>query len=193
MRPLKLAALAAIAAFIFSAGAAPAEVKKYMSLCGTQDGVQRLCAHYRLALALPDGWAVDEAATKANDAQMIVPKGKTYASAPALIYVQVFYHRDKQQSLADFAKNSNDRWLNEAKNAKITPLPDVVRDNGKPGFLRFAFQNPNNPQQAYELGAFGIDGDNDGNEFVLDVVITGSAKAAIDRAEKDYLAFLKAN
>ena len=48
-------------------------------------------------------------------------------------------------------------------------------------------------EQAYELGAFGIDTDKDGNEFVLDVVMTGADKAALDRAEKDYVAFLKAH
>ena len=48
-------------------------------------------------------------------------------------------------------------------------------------------------QLAYELGAFGIDDDTDGNEFVLDVVMTGPAQAALDAAEKDYIAFLKAN
>jgi len=124
---------------------------------------------------------------------MLVPKGKTFATAPALIYVQVFYHRDKQQTLDDFAKVSNTRWLANVPNAKITPPPAVERTNGKAGFLRFAFENPSRSQQAYELGAFGIDNDADGNEFVLDVVMTGATKAAIEGAEKDYIAVLKAH
>ncbi len=136
---------------------------------------------------------LDAAATKENNVQMMVPKGKNFSTAPALIYVQIFYRSNKQQTLADFAKTSNERWLTETKNAKISPLPDVARSNGKEGCLRFAFQNPNNPQQAYEVGAFGIDGDKDGNEFVLDVVMSGRTKSALDNAEKDYLAFLKAN
>ena len=69
----------------------------------------------------------------------------------------------------------------------------VERGNGKAGFLRFAFENPRRAQQAYELGAFGIDNDADGNEFVLDVVMSGAAKAALEAAEKDYIAFLKAH
>ena len=52
----------------------------------------------------------------------------------------------------------------------------VERGNGKAGFLRFAFENPRRAQQAYELGAFGIDNDTDGNEFVLDVVMTASPR-----------------
>jgi hypothetical protein len=124
---------------------------------------------------------------------MIVPKGNDFGTAPALIYVQVFLHRDKQQTLDDFARVSNERWLANVKDAKITPLPAIERTNGKPGFLPFAFENPNNVQQAYEVGAFGDDADNDGNEFVLDVVMTGRSRKELDRADRDYVAFLKAH
>jgi hypothetical protein len=144
-------------------------------------------------LTPPPGWVIDKKASTENRVQIIVPKGKTFGDAPALIYVQVFYHRDKQQSLANFAEVSNARWRANAKDAKISVLPAVARANGKPGYLRFAFENPSKTQQAYEAGAFGIDSDRDGNEFVLDVVMTGAGKAALDRAEKDYIAFLKAH
>ena len=33
----------------------------------------------------------------------------------------------------------------------------------------------------------------DGNEFVLDIVVSGSSKQALDRADATYVAFLKAN
>jgi hypothetical protein len=170
------------------AGAAQAEVQKFMSTC---DG--KLCPNYQIVLTPPDGWVVDQEATKKNKVQIMVPKGKDFGNAPALIYVQVFYHRDKQQSLANFAEVSNGRWRANVKDAKVSEFPAVARANGKPGFLRFAFENPSKKQQAYELGAFGIDSDQDGNEFVLDVVMTGADKAALDRAEKDYIAFLKAH
>jgi hypothetical protein len=194
MRRLRLLrALLALAAALALAGAlvrsAHAEVKKYVEICGGQ----QLCPHFQLVLTPPDGWVIDEAATKENKVQMLVPKGKTFGNAPALIYVQVLYHRDKQETLDAFAKLSNDRWLADVPNAKITPLAAVDRINRKPGFLRFAFENPSNAQQAYEVGAFGIDGDTDGNEFVLDVVMTGATKAALDKADKDYIAFLKAH
>jgi hypothetical protein len=60
-------------------------------------------------------------------------------------------------------------------------------------FIRFVFENPDKAQQAYEIGAFGIDSDKDGNEFVLDVVISGSSKEALDRADAAYVTFLKAH
>ena len=186
MRHLRRIAVA-LGAVLFAASA-QAEVQKFMNTC---DG--KLCPYYQLVLTPPDGWVIDQIATNKNKVQIMVPKGKTYGNAPALIYVQVFYHRDKQQTLENFAEVSNGRWRESVKDAKITALPAVARANGKPGFLRFAFENPSKKQQAYEVGAFGVDGDTDGNEFVLDVVMTGGDKAALDRAEKDYIAFLKAH
>jgi hypothetical protein len=171
------------------AGAAHAEVQKFLNPCPGQ----KLCPSFRLIMTPPDGWVLDAHATKEYDVQMIVPKGKTFANAEPVIYVQVFYHRDKQQTLADFARVSNERWLAENENAKISPLPPLVRDNGKEGFLRFAFANPKIPQQAFEVGALGIDDDQDGNQFVLDVVMSASSKKALDSAEKDYVGFLKAH
>ena len=170
-------------------GGARAEVQKFLVNCGG-----KLCPYFQIiALTPPHGWVIEARATWHNKIQMMVPKGTDFASAPALIYVQIFFHRDKKQSLADFARVSNQNWRERVKDAKITELAPVKRANGKPGFLRFAFENPSKAQQAYELGAFGIDTDKDGNEYVLDVVMTGGDKRTIDRAEKDYVAFLQAH
>jgi hypothetical protein len=180
--------LIALAAAVISAASARAEVKKFMNTC---DG--KLCPSYRLVLTPPPGWHVDEDATREYNVQFLAPDGKDFATAPALIYVQVFFHRDKQQSLADFARVSNARWQQAVKDAKLHDMPAVARANGKPGFLRFGFENPHKPQQNYEIGAMGVDSDADGNEYVLDIVITGKEKAAVERAEKDCIAFLKAH
>ena len=88
---------------------ARAEVQKFLNPCGSQ----KMCASYRLVLTPPDGWVLDKDATASNNVQMLVPKGKTFADAEPLIYVQVFYHRDKQQPLADFARVSNERWMQD--------------------------------------------------------------------------------
>jgi hypothetical protein len=193
MTPLRLmfAACAAvpILGVMIGDNLARAEVQKFLNPCASQT----MCASYRLMLNPPDGWVLDKDATAHNNVQILVPKGKTFADAEPMIYVQVFYHRDKQEALADFARVSNERWMQANPSAKISDLPAVDRSNGKAGFLRFAFENPKKPQQAYEIGAFGVDSDNDGNEFVLDVVMSGSSKQALSRAEQSYVAFLKAN
>jgi hypothetical protein len=186
----RLSAIGMVFAFtlLVCAGPARAEVQKFIIKCG-----DKLCPHYQIALTPPRGWALDARATWHNKVQMMVPQGTTFNSAPALIYVQVFYRHDKKQSLADFARASNERWRARVKGARISPLPAVKRANGKPGFLRFAFENPGEKAQAFEFGAFGIDSDKNGDEFVLDVVMTGADKAALERAEKNYVAFLKAH
>jgi hypothetical protein len=169
------AALFATALMFCRAAAAHAEVQKFINPCGGQ----QLCPSFQLVMTPPDGWVLDAQATKENNVQIMVPKGKTFATAQPLMYVRVFYHKDKQQTLDDFARVSNERWLAASAKAKIAALAAVARTNGKPGFLRFR--------------AFGLDSDKDGNEFVLDVVMTGNSKKTLDRAEKDYVAFLKAN
>ena len=182
--------LIACAALLFcSASVAHAEVQKFLNPCGGQ----KLCASYALVLTPPDGWVLDAKATSDNKVQIMVPKGQNFASAEPLIYVQVFYQPDKAQTLADFARLSNARWLAANPKAKIGELPPVERSNGKPPFLRFAFENPSKAQQAFEVGALGVDSDKDGNSFVLDVVMTGNSKAALDHADAAYAAFLKAH
>jgi len=177
------------AVLLLCAASARAEVQKFLNPCAGQ----KLCASYALVLTPPDGWVLDAKATAENKVQIMVPKGQSFATAEPLIYVQVFYQPDKQQALADFARLSNARWLAANPRAKITELAAVERLNGKSAFLRFAFENPAKAQQAFEVGAFGVDSDKDGNDFVLDVVMTGNSKATLDRADAAYTAFLKAH
>ncbi len=93
-RPIGLALAATLLA-----GTAQAEVQKFVTSCNG-----KLCPFFHIALTPPDGWVIDQEATDKNKVQIMVPKGKTFGDAPALIYVQVFYHRDKQQTLANFAE-----------------------------------------------------------------------------------------
>jgi hypothetical protein len=186
---LRFVLIALLAALIVGAAAARAEVQKFLNPCSGQ----QLCATYALVLTPPDGWVLDAKATGEHKVQVMVPKGKSFATAQPLIYVQVFYQSDKQQTLADFARSSNARWLAANPSAKISELPAVERANGKPAFLRFAFENPGKAQQAYEVGALGVDSDKDGNDFVLDVVMTGNSKTVLQRADAAYTAFLKAH
>jgi len=44
--------------------------------------------------------------------------------------------------LADYARRSNARWRTAVPDTKISELSNVARANGKPGFLRFAYENP---------------------------------------------------
>src|SRR5262249_16646793 len=141
---LRFLLIALLAALIVSAAAARAEVKKFLNPCSGQ----QLCATYALVLTPPDGWVLDAKATSEHKVQIMVPKGQSFATAEPLIYVQVFYQSDKQQTLVDFARSSNARWLAANPSAKISELPAVGRANRRAGLLGLGFEKPGQAQQA---------------------------------------------
>jgi hypothetical protein len=189
-RSAKLAAVPVVCAISLALLPTPAaaEVKKFMQVC---DG-QRLCPFYRLVLTPPKDWVVEETASKQYNMQMLVPRGRTFGNAPAVIYVKVSL-RDKDQSLEEFVRVSQERWRRSVPDTKIDKQPDIERANGQPAYLSFRYENPSRSQQAFEAVSFAHDKDSDGNEFTLMVVVTGSKKDAIDKAIAPYQAFLKAH
>ncbi len=122
--------------------AAPAtgEVQKFMHQCYGQ-----LCPSYELVFTPPAGWVEDKEASKQNKVQMYLPRGRTFANADALIYVRVSWNPDKQK-LEDFIRVSQERWRASVKGTKIEKLASVKRDNGKPNFASYRYQNPSRPQ-----------------------------------------------
>ena len=182
-RVTKILFLTAIA--FCAATPARAEVKKFMQIC---DG--KMCPLYEAVLTLPEGWVEDKAATKQNKVQVIVPKGQNFGSAEALIYVKVS-HQDKDRTLDDLARVSEEHWRKSVPDSKISKLPDVTRANGKPAFVSSRYENPSKPQQAYEIVSFAMDSDTDGNTFSLMVVMTGRSKKALDQAQRPYQALLR--
>lgn len=138
----------------------------------------------------PPGWALDSQASKNSKVQMILPRGKTLGNAEALIYVRVSL-KGKEQALADFIKISQDRWRQAVPDTKITKLAAIERVNGKPAYETYRYENASRPQQTFEMTGFGIDSDKNGNDFIVEVVMTGRAKKALDAAERPFQAFLR--
>lgn len=167
------------------ATSAHAEVKKFMRQCSGQ-----LCPYYEIVLTPPEKWTEDKAATKANQVQVIVPRGKTFGNADALIYVKVS-SRNQKQPLSEFIRVSQERWRQSVPDTRISALPAISRGNGKDAFESFRYENPSAPQQAFEVVSFGLDSDTDGNEFFVMVVLTGHSKKALEQAEKPYQTFLR--
>ena len=166
---------------------AHAEVKKFMNIAGG-----KMQPFFRLEVTPPKGWIMEEQATKKYGVQMLVPKGKTFANADALIYVKVSY-KPNDLDQAQFIKNSQDRWREEVPDSKITKMPEVARANGKPAFLPYQYENPSQPKQPFEYVSFGEDGDKDGNTFNLMVTITGGDRQVIEKAAASYNEFLRAH
>jgi hypothetical protein len=173
-----------LAALSVSAGA---EVEKFM-----QFGDGEMHPYYRLKFTPPVGWVQDAKATQKYGAAMYVPEGKNFGNAPAIMYIRVAYNSDKR-SMEKFIEVAHERWRGAEKDTKIEKLAGEKRDNGKADFQIYHFVNPGRPQQAYELMAYGEDSDKDGNSYFLMIALSGAAQIAIDAAEKDYRAGLRAH
>jgi hypothetical protein len=174
-------------AFLLLTLAAPAgaEVEKFMRPSGGS-----LQPYFRMKFTPPAGWVQDNEATKENDMAIYVPEGEDFSSAPALIYIRVSYNSD-QRSLAKFIEVAHERWKAAVKNSKIEKRPSEKRANGQPGFQIYHFTNPSDPQQAYELMAYGEDKDKDNNAFFLMIALTGTSQQALASAEAAYRASLR--
>ncbi len=175
----------ALAAMIALGTPANAEVKKFMNISGG-----KLAPFFELVVTPPKGWEAEPDASKKNKAQTFVPRGKDYHSAEAVIYVLVYY-KPKELEQSQYISDSHERWRKSVPDAKITELPAVERANGKPAFRPYQYENPSRPQQAFEIVAFGEDGDKDGNMFNLKVVITGRDRKAVEKASVPYQTFLR--
>ena len=108
------------------------------------------------------------------------------------MYVKVSYNSDKR-SMEKFIEVAHERWRNAEKDAKIEKLATEKRANGKADFQIYHFVNPSKPQQAYEVLAYGEDSDKDGNAYFLMIALTAASQKAIDQAEADYRAGLRAH
>jgi hypothetical protein len=131
-------------------------------------------------------------ATKKNGVPMYVLKGKDFASSPALMYVRVSFNSDKR-SMDKFIEVAHERWRNAVKDTKIDKVAGEKRANGAPDFQIYHFENPSRAQQAYEMMAYGDDKDKDGNSFFLMIALTAASQKALDGADADYRAGLRAH
>jgi hypothetical protein len=175
------------AALVGLAGAprpASAEIMKYMRMCE-----QKMCAYFRATITIPDNWVEDKEASREFDAQMLLPRGKTFEKAPAKIYVAVRYN-PKKQPVADFVLDAHAELRDSAKDGKFTMLPDQSRAEGKPPYTRYTFEAPSLKEQGYETQAVTHDGDKDGNDFIVTIVLTANTREAFKSAEPAFLSLL---
>jgi len=138
----RLAALAL--SFLLPATSAQAEIRKLMIL---NPGM--LSATYELVLTPPKGWTEDQVASEQNGVQILVPRGRTFGNAPALMYVKISSRRNNQ-STEEFVSNSQKRWRESVRDTKISKIADVERANGKSAFVSYRYENPSQAQQRFE-------------------------------------------
>lgn len=173
---------------LFAALTAPmpagATIEKIMNQCNG-----KLCPFFRASIVIPDGWVEDKDATRHFNSQFLLPKGADFETANAKIYVAIIYNRNKQP-ISDFMPENIADWHSRAKDAKITDLDDLPRGDGKVAFVRHQFEAASLHEQGYELQAVTTDGDNDGNEFLVTIMLSANSRKALEAAEPAYFAVL---
>jgi hypothetical protein len=172
-----------VAALPFSG--AVAQIEKVIRIC---EG--KLCPFFRAPIKVPEGWQDDEAASRRNNVTMLIPKGKTFGSAEAIIYVAVRANADKE-SLAALVAREQEGWRKRVPDATITRLPDVARSDDKGAFVQYSYEAPSLKSQGFERVATTTDTDKDGNDFMVAIVVTALNKKALDEAEPAFLSILR--
>jgi hypothetical protein len=186
MPAIRSAFVAVVAALSLLAAPAKAEIEKFMYDC---DG--KLCTFFRASLTIPEGWVEDKEASSALGVQMLLPKGVDFEKAPAKIYALVRYNKDKQPVSA-ITKDTYRDWRERSKKAKVTKLPDVARQSGKPAFELHRFEASELKEQGFEMTALAADSDKDGNSFFVVLCSSADTREAFKAAEPGYLSILKA-
>jgi len=186
MRLISLARTCAVMALaaIFAVTPAKATIEKIMNQC---DG--KLCPFFRASIVIPDGWVEDKGATRHFNSQFLLPRDVDFDKSVVKIYVAVVYNR-KKQPISDFMPDQLAEWRSRAKGAKITDLDDLPRGDGKPAFVRHQFEATSLREQGYELQAVTTDGDTDGNEFIVTIMLSANSAKALQSASAAYQAIL---
>lgn len=182
---LILSAAIALTAFVTVPGA-QAGVRKVMEIC--EGG---LCPVFLPELPVPDGWQVDDDASKANGLVVLVPAGFRFGNADAVIYARAFYNVQKR-TIESRVEESNQRWLGAVKDARIERLTDIAAKQKRVPFQLYRYSNPSTAQQSAEIVAFGEDTDKEGNPYGVQMVITAMSEAQLDRHKAVFLDLLKA-
>ena len=121
--------------------------------------------------------------------RLFVPGGETFDSAPALIYAMARLGHEGEDVVAAVA-NHHETWRRKVPDGAITKLDDVRRADGA-AFQLHHFVSPNLATQPYERVATGIDGDAEGNAFVVRLVLTAKSEAALKQAAEAFVSLLK--
>jgi hypothetical protein len=164
---------------------ASAKIEKFMNPCKEQT----LCAFFRPSVTVPGGWIEDKAATRHFGAVILLAKGVNFNDSQATIYAVARFN-PKKEPLTRFVAETVGELSGQAKDAKVTTLPDLPRAAGQSPFKRLSLEAPSLKEQGYELHAVTVDGDNDGNQFIVTITLSANSKAALAAAQNAYQAVL---
>lgn len=177
---------AAFGATVVTAPSAHAEIRGVVEHCSGG----KLCPWFQPVLTPPAGWAEDDRTAHEHRLAVLVPKGKTFRSAPARIYGKAFFNGENL-SVGERVRISNEKWKAMSPNASVERLADVSRGEGRPAFQLYRYTNPYRTRQAAELTAFGEEQQDNGNRFGVLIVLTATTAKDLAANEPAYRTLLE--
>jgi hypothetical protein len=104
----------------------------------------------------------------------------------------VTYNHDKR-SLRQFIDTAHEYWRKKVTDTTIEKVSGEKRANGLPDFEVYRYVNPSQPNQPFEMLAYGEDKDKDGNHFLMKIALSAKNEEALKAAEADFRAGLRAH
>jgi hypothetical protein len=132
-------------------------------------------------LQAPKGWVHDEETSRSTGSNIFVPKGQSFAEAPAVIYGRALYKPDTPETRSLDALISDDKhdFQKHLPGISIRPLPDLKTGDGR-SLRRFSYSPPRSAgvaEGSWEQTAYGEEGD-----FYLIFVVSAHTETALTKA-----------
>jgi hypothetical protein len=131
-------------------------------------------------LQVPDGWVHDEGASRATGSNMLVPKGQSFAHAPAVMYGEALYKPrvPETRSLDQLISDDRLKFQAHVPGIQILPLPALKNGDGR-SLRCFSYLPPRKEtgKSSWEWAAYLEEGD-----FYLIFVISANSEDALKTA-----------
>jgi hypothetical protein len=131
-------------------------------------------------LQVPDGWVHDEGSSRSTSSNILVPKGQSFAQAPAVMYGKALYKPriPETRSLDQLISDDKRKFQNDLPGIVILPVPALKNGDGRS--LRCFSYSPSPKQTgeaSWEWTAYSEEGD-----FYLIFVVSAKSEAALNTA-----------
>lgn len=129
----------------------------------------------------PKGWQVDDDWTHQYERLVMFENGDRSRLKP-IMYLRA--HVTGDMPLEEYIQGAQEKWQQQVKGAKISPLPDIERA-GKPPIKLFLYENPGAPDLAFEFTAFAKDVDSKDPKSVvyLQAVVSAPNRETLEAAK----------
>jgi hypothetical protein len=136
--------------------------------------------HWWPILPVLPGWVHDEVASRRYDSNFLVPRGQTFADAPAVIYAKALYKSriPETKSVDQLIADDERQVAKETPGIRISEQAALQDHDGR-GFKCVAFAPPS--EGSWEFVAYGEEDD-----FYLIFTVSGDSPDALEKAMPDF-------